>query len=181
MQLRRAAVLLLLSSATLLAQHNHGNDRTGVSQPAPALKRVGTISHPVATHNPKAQQYFNQGIAMLYAFNHLESERSFAYAAQLDPKLPIAYWGVALAVGSNINDPITTDREQRATEAINKAIALRRYANKPERDYIDALAKRYTETAIAPPKTAPIPTPWPPSPPNIPTIPTPQRSMPTRS
>ena len=143
MQLRRAAVLVLLSSATLFAQHNHGNDRTGVAQPAPALKRVGAISHHVATRFPKAQQYFNQGIAMLYAFNHLESERSFAYAATLDPKLPIAYWGVALALGSNINDPITTDREQRAAEAINKAIALRRYANKAERDYIDSLAKRY--------------------------------------
>jgi tetratricopeptide (TPR) repeat protein len=143
MYFRRAAVLVLLSSAPLFAQHNHGNDRTGVAQPAPALKRVGTISHPVATRNAEAQRYFNQGIAMLYAFNHLESERSFTYAAQLDPKLPIAYWGVALALGSNINDPITPDREQHAANAIKRAIALRRYANKPERDYIDALAKRY--------------------------------------
>jgi len=114
-----------------------------MDQPAPALKRVGEISHPVATNNAKAQQFFNQGIAMLYAFNHLESERSFAYAATLDPKLAMAHWGVALALGSNINDPITTDREQRAAEAIKKAIALRKNASVRDRAYIDALAVRY--------------------------------------
>ena len=147
----------------------------------PALKRVGTISHPVATHNPKAQKYFNQGIAMLYAFNHLESERSFAYAAKLDPKLPIAYWGVALALGSNINDPITTDREQRAAEAIKKAIELRRYANKQERDYIDALAKRYTGDGDRAAKDRAYSDAMARSPPSIPTIPTPPRSTPIRS
>lgn len=114
-----------------------------MGQPAPALKRVGEINHPVSTKNPKAQQYFNQGVAMLYAFNHLESERSFAYAAKLDPKLAMAHWGVALALGSNINDPITTDREQRAAESIKQAMALRRHASPRERAYIDALAKRY--------------------------------------
>lgn len=134
---------LLLISVPAIGQHHHGNDRTGMNQPAPALKRVGEINHPVSTKNQKAQQYFNQGIAMLYAFNHLESERSFAYAAQLDPKLAIAHWGVALALGSNINDPITKDREAQATAAIKKAIALRKGASMAERDYIDALAKRY--------------------------------------
>ncbi len=139
----RLFCLCLLLSGAVLAQHNHGGDRTGMDQPAPALKRVGEIDHPVSTRNAKAQQYFNQGVAMLYAFNHLESERSFAYAARLDSKLAMAYWGVALALGSNINDPITTDREVRATEAIRKAVGLRKFASAKERMYIEALAKRY--------------------------------------
>ncbi|HYE23895.1 MAG TPA: hypothetical protein VEG32_01725, partial [Clostridia bacterium] len=78
-----------------------------------------------------------------YGFNHLESERSFDYASKLDPKLAIAHWGVALALGSNINDPITKDREQRAAAAIRRALRLKQYASPAERAYIDALARRY--------------------------------------
>src|SRR4051812_30905560 len=101
MRLIKAAAVCLFVSGSLFAQHSHSGDRKGVDQPAPTLKRVGMINHKVATRYPKAQQYFNQGVAMVYAFNHLEAERSFNYAAQIDPKLPIAYWGVALALGSN--------------------------------------------------------------------------------
>ena len=60
---------------------------------------LGDLHRPVSTHNPQAQQFFDQGMRFIYAFNHAEAARSFQHATELDPKLAMAYWGVAEAVG----------------------------------------------------------------------------------
>lgn len=60
---------------------------------------MGDVYHPVSTKNPEAQKFFNQGLAFIYGFNHEEAVRSFKRAAELDPKLMMAYWGTALALG----------------------------------------------------------------------------------
>ena len=128
------AGLLGLLSFTISAQ-----DRI-----APLLKGVGGLHHPVTTSSPEAQKYFDQGLTLLYAFNHLESERSFRQVAQLDPGCAMAYWGQALALGPNINDPVPdAEREQKAYQAIQKAVSLSGTASPPERALIGALARRY--------------------------------------
>ena len=66
---------------------------------------LGNLHHPVSTKNLEAQKFFDQGLRFIYAFNHDEAARSFQHAAELDPKLAIAWWGVAEAVGPNYNDP----------------------------------------------------------------------------
>jgi hypothetical protein len=63
---------------------------------------LGTLHHPVSAGNPQAQQFFDQGLRLIYAFNHEEAARSFQHAAELDPKLGMAYWGVAEAVGAEL-------------------------------------------------------------------------------
>jgi hypothetical protein len=76
--------------------------------PQPPVKLVeglGPVHHPVSTAVPEAQKFFDQGLAYLYAFNHNEADRSFAKAAELDPKLAMAWWGRALALGPNYNLP----------------------------------------------------------------------------
>ena len=45
---------------------------------------LGNLHHPVSTHNPQAQQFFDQGLRFIYAFNHDEAARSFQHAADLD-------------------------------------------------------------------------------------------------
>src|SRR5574338_753321 len=100
-----AATCLLAASA--VAQHKHELDKSVDMSRAPLLKGVGVINHPVSSRNAQAQQFFNQGIALIYAFNHLEAERAFIQAQKLDPKLAMAWWGQALALAPNINDPIT--------------------------------------------------------------------------
>jgi len=60
---------------------------------------------------------FRSGIGFIYAFNHDEAARSFQHAAELDPKLAIAYWGVAEAIGPNYNDPASADRFKAAHES----------------------------------------------------------------
>ena len=95
------------------------------SQPATPAKLMpgfGDHHHPVATANPEAQKFFDQGLVLSYGFNHDEAERSFRRAAELDPKMAMAWWGVAYVIGPNYNMPVDPEHEQHAYEAIQKAI-----------------------------------------------------------
>jgi tetratricopeptide (TPR) repeat protein len=114
-------------------------------QPYSLISGLGAIQHPVSTANAQAQDFFDQGLHLIYAFNHDEAVRSFQHAAKLDPHLAIAYWGIALALGPNINSAIDPNRELAAYQAVQQALALSTKASNQERDYISALAKRYSQ------------------------------------
>jgi tetratricopeptide (TPR) repeat protein len=81
---------------------------------------------------------------LAYGFNHAEAARSFREAARLDPKCAMAYWGMALVMGPNINMPMPSEAEAKAYEMIQKAVVLKSNASERERAYIDALARRYS-------------------------------------
>lgn len=108
------------------------------------LPGLDALFHPVTTNNPEAQKFFNQGLVFKYAFNHDASYWSFQKAAKLDPEMAMAYWGMALALGKNINTPITPEREKIAYDNIQKALELSAKVTNNEKDYIQALAQRYT-------------------------------------
>jgi tetratricopeptide (TPR) repeat protein len=113
------------------------------SNPVTLVTGLGSLHHPVSTHSPQAQQFFDQGLRFIYAFNHDEAARSFQHAAELDPKLAMAYWGVAEAVGPNYNDPADPARYKRAHDAVQKAVDLSVGASPSEKAYILAMAKRF--------------------------------------
>ena len=113
------------------------------SHPVTLVAGLGDLHHPVSTHNPQAQQFFDQGLRFIYAFNHDEAARSFQHAAELDGKLAMAYWGVAEAVGPNYNDPADPERYKHAHDAVQKAVDLSGSASPSEQAYIAALAKRF--------------------------------------
>src|SRR6266700_2647022 len=113
-------------------------------KPAVLLSGLGAVHHPVSTNNPEAQRFFDQGLALVYAFNHDEAVRSFKRAAELDPKMAMAWWGVGLALGPNINLEVDPEHEKAAYDAAQKALALSAGASASERAYIEALAKRYS-------------------------------------
>jgi tetratricopeptide (TPR) repeat protein len=131
------AVLLCLGVA---AQEHMTHDQ---SRPVTLVTGMGDLHHPVSTKNPQAQKFFDQGLRFIYAFNHDEAARSFQHAAELDPKLAMAYWGVAEAVGPNYNDPADPDRYKEAHDAIQKAVDLSPGAAPSEQAYIEAMAKRF--------------------------------------
>jgi pimeloyl-ACP methyl ester carboxylesterase len=135
-------VFLLLVPAAVFGQHGHAPAKA----PAPAVLAtgLGDINHPVSTSNPEAQKFFNQGMAYLYGFNHEEAVKSFKQAAQLDPQMAMAYWGTALALGSNYNVQAEGPALLEAYSNLQKAIALAPKASEHERAYIDALSKRYS-------------------------------------
>jgi tetratricopeptide (TPR) repeat protein len=139
-------ILPLLATALALCVPTFSQEH-----PAPAKAKsaavlmtgFGNWHHPVSTKNAQAQAFFDQGLRLIYAFNHDEAMRSFQHAAELDPKLAMAYWGIAEAVGPNYNDPASADRFVQAHAAIEKAQALAADTSESDKAYIDALAKRF--------------------------------------
>jgi hypothetical protein len=129
-------------SITLIA----ANAATKNPQTPPRLMPgLGEVHHPVSTKNREAQQFFDQGLKFIYGFNHDEARRSFQRAAELDPKLAMAHWGVALTLGPNYNLPVDPERERAGYDAVQRAVALQQYASDPERAYINALTVRYSD------------------------------------
>ena len=116
--------------------------------PAPRFKGMGRHHHPVTTKWELAQRYFDHGLTLCFNFNHAEAIRSFTAASQIDPDCAMAYWGVAFAYGPHVNAPMDTNVVSKAWEALQKAIRLKPRASERERDYIDALAKRYTNELL---------------------------------
>jgi tetratricopeptide (TPR) repeat protein len=131
-----AFLFLSIAAAQEHSAHNPG-------RPVTLVAGIGDAHHPVSTHNPQAQQFFDQGLRFIYDFNHDEAARSFQHAAELDPKLAMAYWGVAEAVGPNYNDPADPERYKRAHDAVEKALDLSASASESEQAYIQAMARRF--------------------------------------
>lgn len=105
---------------------------------------LGDFHRTVTTSSPDAQRYFDQGMRYLWAFNHDESTRSFAKAAQLDPACAMCYWGVALTVGPNYNVPFMAQpRVMAAWEAVQLAQKAEQRTTPVERALVDAVSKRY--------------------------------------
>jgi tetratricopeptide (TPR) repeat protein len=139
--------ILLLFPLVAFGQHGHAPAK----EPAPAVLEagLGDINHPVSTNNPEAQKFFNQGLGFIYAFNHAEAINSFKQAAKLDPQLAMAYWGIAISLGSNYNVPADGPALVQAYSNLQKAIELAPKASEHDRAYIDALSKRYSSDVSA--------------------------------
>ena len=141
-RLRRYSLLLVCLA---ICACNRKNPQTPASY-AVVFTGMGAIHHPIATRNPEAQKYFDQGLALVYAFNFGEAINSFRRASELDPNAAMPYWGLALAYGPNYNAwTISRDRERSAFDAIQTAVGLEPNAPAPERAYIDALARCFTD------------------------------------
>ena len=114
---------------------------------------MGDHTWKVATNSPLAQRDFDQGLAFLYGFNYTEAARSFDAAAAADPNCAMAYWGIAIANGDGINDPVGDEPLARtAVEALERARELAPNARPVERDLIEALSTRYADPPPADPK-----------------------------
>src|SRR5262245_17550156 len=138
-------LFILLTVFVTFSYAGSTNHKTAVQPETVTLfDNLGTLHHPITTSNSLAQQYFDQGLRLVYAFNHEEAIRAFEEAARIDPNAAMAYWGIAYALGPNINAPMDRAQERKAYEAIQKAKALSEKVKPPERAYIDALAARYS-------------------------------------
>ena len=114
------------------------------TKPPVLMSGVGDHHHMISTNNPEAQQFFDQGLRLLFAFNHEESVRAFRRASELDPQSAMAFWGIALALGPCINLDVDPAHEKTAYEAVQRALLLAPRATERERAYIQALSKRYS-------------------------------------
>ncbi len=138
---------LVIITATVVSRHAASGQETNRSKQAIArslMSGLGEHHHPISTASAEAQRLFDQGLTLVFAFNHEEAVRSFQRAAELDPQAAMPHWGIALALGPNINQGIGPNRERAAYESIQKALSLAGRARGIERAYIHALAKRYS-------------------------------------
>jgi tetratricopeptide (TPR) repeat protein len=108
-------------------------------------ENLGAHERAVTTSSPQAQRYFDQGLTLMFSFNHDEAIRSFRQATKLDPRCAMAWWGIAISNGPHINFPMMTpDRSVAAWAALEQAQALAPDASPVERALIEALARRYS-------------------------------------
>src|SRR5256885_11315377 len=156
--MQRARTLAVITATMVLMSAAHadapaGNDHAAPRVPASVaewargaslFQGLGDFHRAVTTSVPLAQQYFDQGMRLLWAFNHDESTRSFAKAAELDPACAACYWGVALTVGPNYNLPAMAETRARvAWEALHEAQERAPQVSAVEQALIGALAARY--------------------------------------
>lgn len=122
---------------------SHAADGRAEKLPGPLLDGLGDLHHPVTTQSRKAQRYLDQGLRLLFDFNHREAIRSFRSAAHLDPECAMAYWGAAYAHGPHVNKPMDASDTTNAWAALQFALAKKANASLKEQAYIVALEKRY--------------------------------------
>ncbi len=123
----------------------------GASVPGAAQTRPVAVVHHTVSVVPAAQAAFDRGLVDYYAYNPEAAEHEFYTAADLDPKLAMAFWGIALSNAPNLNVPATDDRDQQAREAIQRAKVLESNATSEDRALIDAAAARLAAAAGAKP------------------------------
>ncbi len=137
------SLAVILTAVPAAAEHHHAMPSASESAPVALFKGLSSLHHAVTTSVPAAQQYFDQGLRFIYAFNHDEATRSFKEATRLDPACAMAYWGIAFTLGPNYNLPTDAERAKAAYEAAQKALLLIAQVSEPEQAYIEAIAKRY--------------------------------------
>ncbi len=118
---------------------------SAIAQEVPLYEDLGDHHYRITTAQARAQRYFDQGLRLYYAFNHLEAIRSFTEAARIDPSCAMCYWGIAISLGPNINASMDSSAVAPAWEATGKAVTLSGKVGERERLLIAALEHRYRE------------------------------------
>ena len=156
--------LALMSVAVLFGQTKQPDlcvpppSGTAPALPAKLMTGQGKVHFPITTSNPKAQQFFDQGVAQLHSFWATEAERSFRQAAELDPEAPMPWWGVAMIAAGDYRPRFQLDSydkvfgkqnplkaTSRAVEAAQRAQELAKVPGKAtpiEKLYIASIAAR---------------------------------------
>ena len=139
-------------------QHPPSQPTTQATAVTPIYDNLGTLHYAITTKVPMAQRYFDQGLRLSYGFNHDEAVKSFREGVRQDSTCAMCYWGIAYALGPNINLPMDTAAVRPAYEAVQKALKYASSVSPKERAYIQALAKRYSPEPTA--NRAPLDSAW---------------------
>ncbi len=158
------AASLALSAAAASAPAQQRELRPGqptttqAAAATPVYDNLGTLHHAITTRSPVAQKYFDQGLRLTYGFNHDEAIKSFREGLKHDSTCAMCYWGIAYALGPNINLPMDTAAARPAYDAARLALKYSSSTTPRERAYIEALARRYTSDPSA--GRAPLDSAW---------------------
>ena len=162
----RATLFLgVVSSASAVGagaqEHQHPPSQpTTVAAAAvtPLYDNLGTLHHAITTRSHRAQKYFDQGLRLTYGFNHDEAIKSFREGIQHDSTCAMCYWGVAYALGPNINLPMDSSAAGPAYDAAQRALKYAPSTTPKEQALIQALTARYSPDGSA--NRAPLDSAW---------------------
>lgn len=140
---------MAMTLAAAVAPAHEAPKATPTGSAVSLLDGLGKHHFRITTKAPLAQRFFDQGLILTYAFNHAEAVRSFEQAARHDSACAMCYWGIALALGPNINAPMADEAAAQAHAAIDKASKRAKRTSAREQAYVAALAIRYTPTPVA--------------------------------
>jgi tetratricopeptide (TPR) repeat protein len=123
---------------------------TAPALPAHIMTGQGSVHLAITTSNPKAQEFFDQGLAQLHSFWAVEAERSFLQAAELDPEAAMPWWGVAMVSAGDYRPRHQLEGAYssqgapaiRAKAAAERALALSGKATDLEKMYIASIVAR---------------------------------------
>lgn len=136
--------------STLLLAFLLGTASAALAQgTAPNASRPIPVIHHSVSSSAAAQTAFDRGLMDYYAYNPEAAEHEFYTASDLDQKMAMAWWGIALSNAPNLNVPATDDRDDQARYAIVRARSLEANASAEDRLLIDAAVARFDDKTKA--------------------------------
>lgn len=130
-------------AANQSASHDAHDAPAAAAPRSTLLGNLGTYHREIKTTSADAQKFFDEGLTLLYGFNHEESFKSFEIASKKDPASPMPHWGMALALGTNINDVAPADRLKQGYAHLADAQSRKSAGSEVEQGLVEALAQRY--------------------------------------
>jgi len=134
--LKPIPIFLLAAFMAAAQTHQHGPpEAKGIDlaklPPPQRIEGIGEAHIQLTTKSPEAQQWFDQGLALLHCFWDYEAERAFEEAVRLDPDCAMCHWGLFQAVD------FSGDHDQAKAE-LARAKELAASASDREQRYIRA-------------------------------------------
>jgi tetratricopeptide (TPR) repeat protein len=120
----------------------------------PLYTDLGEHHRAVTTKSRRAQAYFDQGLRLVYAFNHAEAIRAFTEATRLDPTCAMCWWGIAYAHGPHVNAGMDSAAGVAAWAAVQRAQRHLSAVSRVDQAFVRALARRYAP--VPPANRAPL-------------------------
>jgi tetratricopeptide (TPR) repeat protein len=116
---------------------------TGPIFEAPLFKNLGEYKRDATSRSSNALAFFNQGLIMANAFNHIEAARSFKQAVKLDSTFALAHWGIAYVLGPNYNTAGNMGEVQEIRTAVANALKYADQTQPWEQALIKAIAIKF--------------------------------------
>jgi hypothetical protein len=138
MKTRGAALLVLVLASALAADDHHDHAQAGRAE------ELGRVDFPVSC-TPRAQEQFQQAVAMLHSFWYERTEGAFLDVAKADPSCAMAYWGVAMSLWHPLWTPPDAAALRKGQEAVTRARALAP-PDQRQRGFIEAIAAFYADS-----------------------------------
>ena len=140
------------------ARRGDGSADSSAGGRTPIYDNLGSYHMAITTRSPVAQQYFDQGLRLTYGFNHDEAIKSYTEGIRADSTCAMCWWGIAYALGPNINVPMDTGAVRPAWAALQQAVRLAPLVSVHDQAYIKALEARYGAEPVA--NRAPLDSAW---------------------